>query len=345
EELCEQYPCHGLSKEKDEQVWPPDVEAVFLQAIEKIPKLGRRKIVVNGKPCGRNELISDYIYRKTGKLRTRKQVSSHIQVLKNTRKNDPNFMRLLTESNEQDSLLESFIHDNGATIPSSIGHWPGSYESGYLNLLYTWPIVFQPKLPIPLWPYKIALRLENVDEASYVISQWRYQSPSDICKKDPWSLQLKCPWSDVYKVVSKLPPTCPFLSSLVTLSIPLDLISNDSQFSNSNLFCSKELRTLRCTTSVYSFGACVLESTDTQQANSCIESGYLYGFHFINPFFEAFFKGIRTLSTWDEIYTAIDHLYMMQLFEDACTNEPLLVVMFTFQHGHQGNMDFFAVSV
>lgn len=57
-------------------------------ALESIPKLGRRKILVNGKPCGRNELISDFIYRKTCKIRTRKQVSSHIQVLKNTRKGD-----------------------------------------------------------------------------------------------------------------------------------------------------------------------------------------------------------------------------------------------------------------
>ncbi|KAI9498132.1 TEA/ATTS domain family-domain-containing protein [Zychaea mexicana] len=85
-------------KDKEEQVWPPDVESAFVEALETIPKLGRRKILVNGKPCGRNELISDFILRKTGKNRTRKQVSSHIQVLKNTRKGDPHFMRLLTDS-------------------------------------------------------------------------------------------------------------------------------------------------------------------------------------------------------------------------------------------------------
>ncbi|CAO3663650.1 unnamed protein product [Rhizopus stolonifer] len=78
------------NKHKEEQqVWPQDVESAFIEALETIPKLGRRKILVNGKPCGRNELISDFIFRKTQKIRTRKQVSSHIQVLKNTRKNDP----------------------------------------------------------------------------------------------------------------------------------------------------------------------------------------------------------------------------------------------------------------
>ncbi|KAF9166173.1 hypothetical protein BGX20_000307 [Mortierella sp. AD010] len=94
-----------LSKNDREEVWPTDVEKIFYEALEVIPKLGRRKVLVDGKPCGRNELIADYIYKRTNKIRTRKQVSSHIQVLKNTRKSDTAFMKLLMDGGDGDDDL------------------------------------------------------------------------------------------------------------------------------------------------------------------------------------------------------------------------------------------------
>lgn len=64
-------------------IWSADVEAAFEEILSIIPKNGLSKIKISGRLCGRNELISDYILQKTGKFRTRKQVSSHIQVIKN----------------------------------------------------------------------------------------------------------------------------------------------------------------------------------------------------------------------------------------------------------------------
>ncbi|KAJ6261706.1 hypothetical protein Dda_2504 [Drechslerella dactyloides] len=90
-----------------ESVWDDEVEEAFFEALELFPPQGRRKLTVDGKPCGRNELISKYIFMKTGKERKRKQVSSHIQVLKGLLKHDPHFMRLVV-AEDQDAIDRNF---------------------------------------------------------------------------------------------------------------------------------------------------------------------------------------------------------------------------------------------
>ncbi|CCK71514.1 uncharacterized protein KNAG_0H00990 [Huiozyma naganishii CBS 8797] len=62
--------------------WPSKVEEAFTSALKLIMKSGTAKIKIMNKNYGRNELISLYISYFTGEVRTKKQISSHIQVLK-----------------------------------------------------------------------------------------------------------------------------------------------------------------------------------------------------------------------------------------------------------------------
>ena len=51
--------------------------------------MGRKKFMLDGALRGRNELIQDSIYKDTRIKRDRKQVSSHLQVLKQHLKDQP----------------------------------------------------------------------------------------------------------------------------------------------------------------------------------------------------------------------------------------------------------------
>ncbi|KAI8883121.1 TEA-domain-containing protein, partial [Backusella circina FSU 941] len=465
-------------KDKEEQVWPPDVESAFIEALESIPKLGRRKILVNGKPCGRNELISDFIFRKTGKIRTRKQVSSHIQVLKNTRKDDSHFMRLLTDSIDIDDnrtnqkskpnmrqqqlqqQLHSTMHRNSikgalnsrgavkmkqrrstdslSSDESSINSSPSPtdyvldimygdpsqqqalssmlqfkdfydpfqqslfgmsndlnaamsssvmdpmftstpvpeasiytdvlppdnnfnslilstsshpLESSMMQDMYPMsnnsnnssmnesesfnnetsplPLVPTKKTPYPLksetlalWPNYICLYLEYTlpydptRPLSHNLSQLPHCYPNGLGLVNDMMMMIskqKCP---------PIPDILAKYASVVLLAktrLDLNLNISDFVFNNTSFFETKERRTIECTTTIYSFGNVVLESKEVQQALWVNEGKFMYSFVFVNQFFDAFMKGIRSLQSWEEVNIAINNLCIIQTFEDVET--------------------------
>ncbi|CAI6489819.1 ANL_collapsed_G0002730.mRNA.1.CDS.1 [Saccharomyces cerevisiae] len=97
--------------------WSEKVEEAFLEALRLIMKNGTTKIKIRNANFGRNELISLYIKHKTNEFRTKKQISSHIQVWKKTIQTK--IKDSLTLSSKEKELLHLIEHGAEQTTENS----------------------------------------------------------------------------------------------------------------------------------------------------------------------------------------------------------------------------------
>ncbi|ORY15735.1 TEA/ATTS domain family-domain-containing protein [Clohesyomyces aquaticus] len=109
-----------VNNEGKEQKWPDQLEYAFFKGVRDIipachvdhvltapalvrwPPMGRKKLMVNGRLQGRNELVTAYIDKMTGSRRDRKKVSSHLQVLKKKLSDSPLVMLYLGPKEEEE---------------------------------------------------------------------------------------------------------------------------------------------------------------------------------------------------------------------------------------------------
>ncbi|KAF7730671.1 hypothetical protein EC973_001620 [Apophysomyces ossiformis] len=192
-----------------------------------------------------------------------------------------------------------------------------------------------------LWPNYLCLYLEYTLPCDPLTTLSHNLAQLPQCSFDPMATMM-------ITRERPSPKKCPPLAGLIQTShmvllakVKLDLNLNlsDFVFSNTSFFETRDRRTIECTTSIYSFGNIVLESKEIQQALWISEGKYMYSFVYVNQFFDAFMKGIRSLQSWEEIDIAIQHLCIVQVFEDVearCTQSKssLLSMAYEFERGN-----------
>ncbi|KAE8315062.1 TEA/ATTS domain family-domain-containing protein [Aspergillus transmontanensis] len=174
------------TEEDGEPVWSDELEYAFKQALEANPPMGRGKSSERGISCSRNELIAEYIYKLTGKRRTSKQVSSHLQVLESFLKGHPDWERLVQEqlTGHSNSQIQPFAARWGA----SMDHLPSSHYSKHINVSYPAPLRMMPpssrELPLPQCSFTPNLPDPHVSAAQCINFEMWVTSPNTLTRID-----------------------------------------------------------------------------------------------------------------------------------------------------------------
>ncbi|XP_067641557.1 protein scalloped isoform X4 [Eurosta solidaginis] len=345
-----------LSSADAEGVWSPDIEQSFQEALSIYPPCGRRKIILSdeGKMYGRNELIARYIKLRTGKTRTRKQVSSHIQVLARRKLREIQAkikvqfwqpgLQPSTSQDFYDYSIKPFAQppypagkpstavsgDIEAGLPPAQLPWEGRAIATHKFRLLEFSAfmeiqredIYHRHLFVQLGgkPSFSDPLLETVD-IRQISDKFPEKSGGlkDLYEKGPQNAfyLVKC-WAD--------------LNTEITGSETGDFYGVTSQYeSNENVV-------LVCSTKVCSFGKQVVEKVETEYSR--LENGrFVYRIH-RSPMCEYMINFIQKLKNLPERYmmnSVLENFTILQVMQARDTQETLLCIAYVFEVAAQNS--------
>ncbi|XP_072127783.1 transcriptional enhancer factor TEF-1-like isoform X4 [Mobula birostris] len=333
-----------------EGVWSADIEQSFQEALAIYPPCGRRKIILSdeGKMYGRNELIARYIKLRTGKTRTRKQVSSHIQVLAR-RKSREIHSKLKDQSAKDKALaLSSAQIVSSAVIQHKLGMSgvPRSFpvSSGKHEFFQFWPGVVtseeagssQDMKPFIQQSFAVQSNvshspLSGYEGASLGLSPARSHSA--------W--QARCIGTPKIQLV-EFSAFTEQQRDPETADLSINIQDETGLFYGvTSQYESIENMTITCSSKICSFGKQVVEKVETEYAR--FENGrFLYRIH-RSPMCEYLVNFIHKLKQLPEKYmmnSVLENFTILQVVTNRDTQELLLCVAYVFEvstseHGAQ----------
>ncbi|XP_072876491.1 transcriptional enhancer factor TEF-3 isoform X2 [Chlorocebus sabaeus] len=343
-----------------EGVWSPDIEQSFQEALAIYPPCGRRKIILSdeGKMYGRNELIARYIKLRTGKTRTRKQVSSHIQVLARRKAREIQAKLKFWQGALPGQAGTS--HDVKPFSQQTYAVQPPLPLPGFESPAGPAPSPSAPPAPpwqgrsvasSKLWMLEFSAFLEQQqDPDTYNKHLFVHIGQSSPSYSDPYLEAV-----DIRQIYDKFPEKKGGLKELFErgpsnafflVKFWADLNTNiedegSSFYGVSSQYESPENMIITCSTKVCSFGKQVVEKVETEYAR--YENGhYSYRIH-RSPLCEYMINFIHKLKHLPEKYmmnSVLENFTILQVVTNRDTQETLLCIAYVFEvsaseHGAQ----------
>ncbi|CCU82766.1 TEA family protein [Blumeria hordei DH14] len=320
----------------DEKKWPPDLEGFFLDgivifisfasitdllAMMDIPPMGRQKYTFNGKPHGRNELIALYIwiaYRESLPsgvapsplmIRHRKQISSHIQVLKKYLQGHSAFSLIFPPI---EMIPESGypLDSNPCLVALSQGRLPDKRYRDYIRARYRSQFGQQIDndsldvtiIPLPIRPAMVSLTISiplprvlwgeiqtNGDNHSEQIKGHatlvQFKSALSVQSKDD-TLESIPRWREKFPRLLLLPVPDKIDYAIIHIHVSLDLSpkigQNEIEFSNQIILSIPNSQPDNCECRVLTTLTQSFEIPDDPRVDGSVEVGVLQAMHHQN---------------------------------------------------------------